>query len=291
MALTVTLNVFSGRPNPVWTLDDSDSEKLLKLLAEGGEPTNLKSNAGIAALGYRGFHVTASEGSPMGAMSLHVHQGIVDVGPSEMNQISGKRAIETFLLDTAGDRIEKDVKKHVKSAMKVADVAAEFKDMALAAAAAVACPVCKAADAPSYNPGAWNTPTVQPFNNCYNYANDHATNTFAQPGQAHGKKATTMTCAPVQSGAIADGLTTVPNFSGTLRRGQGWYVALVIWPNIDYHWYRQDNAGCWSHKPGKSIARNIDNSGARIADPKTCNRGSYTAFCNYMRTNRSVVIR
>ena len=73
-------------------------------------------------------------------------------------------------------------------------------------------------------------------------------------------------------------------------KGRGWYVALVIWPNVDYHWYRQDNVGCWSHKPGKTAARNTDNSGNRITDPRTCNRGGYTQFCGYMNTGSWVVI-
>jgi len=65
----------------------------------------------------------------------------------------------------------------------------------------------------------------------------------------------------------------------------------VIWPGVDYHWYRQDKVGCWSHKPGSTPARNTDNSGHAIADPRTCNRGSYTNFCTYMITTRHVRIR
>lgn len=291
MSLTVTLNVFSGRPNPVWTLDDSDSEKLLKLAAEAGEPTNLKSSAGVTALGYRGFQVTAAPGHPAGSLSLHAHQGILDAGPGEVNLISESRTIESFLLETAGNRIDKDVKKHIKDSLKAKVVPDVQKMMSAGAAAAVVCPVCKAADAPVYNPGPWNTPAVQPHNNCYNYANDQRTNTFAQPGRAHGKPITSLTCTGTQPSAIADGLAAVANFSTALAAGKGWYVALVIWPGNDYHWYRQDKVGCWSHKPGQTAARNYDNAGVAIADPKTCNRGPYTAFCTYMKTTRSVVIR
>ena len=34
--------------------------------------------------------------------------------------------------------------------------------------------------------------------------------------------------------------------------GDGYAVLLVIWPNRDYHWYRQDADGTWSHKPGST---------------------------------------
>jgi hypothetical protein len=100
-----------------------------------------------------------------------------------------------------------------------------------------------------------------------------------------------MACPNVQTAAQADGLVPVANFTNPLTAGHGWYVALVIWPNVDYHWYRQDKNGCWSHKPGSTAARNTDYSGHTISDPRTCNRGPYTNFCTYMVTKRGLVIR
>jgi hypothetical protein len=47
----------------------------------------------------------------------------------------------------------------------------------------------------------------------------------------------------------------------------------VVYVN-DYHWYRQDDDGSWSHKPGHAIARNTDASGNPIANPETANRRS-----------------
>ena len=133
-------------------------------------------------------------------------------------------------------------------------------------------------------------PNVQPYNNCYNYANNQITNTFAQPGRAHGKPITSLSCGGVQPSAQADDLKPAPGFSKPLSPGQGWYVAMVIWPGVDYHWYRQDDVGCWSHKPGWTAVRNVDSSGNKITDPQTCDRGPYTDFCTYMVTDKSVVI-
>lgn len=42
----------------------------------------------------------------------------------------------------------------------------------------------------------------------------------------------------------------------------------------DYHWYRQDRDGTWSHKPGHSQATNLDGSDDRIYDPRVCNMTS-----------------
>ncbi len=138
---------------------------------------------------------------------------------------------------------------------------------------------------PSYTPAFWNDGgTVQSNNNCYNYGNNKRTDTFAQPGRASGSMATTMQCNPVRTGALADGLTALPA-SGNCPSSSGseeCKVALVIWPNFDYHWYRLDSNGMWSHKPGSTQATNRDNSDITISNPETANRGPYTNFCGYL---------
>ena len=56
-------------------------------------------------------------------------------------------------------------------------------------------------------------------------------------------------------------------------------VALVVAPGLDFHWYRLDDNGKWSHKPGNTKATNLDNLGNIIDDPRTADRGPYTQFC------------
>lgn len=38
-------------------------------------------------------------------------------------------------------------------------------------------------------------------------------------------------------------------------------IALVIYSKFDYHWYRQNPDGTWSHKPGYGEVMNKDFSG------------------------------
>lgn len=73
-------------------------------------------------------------------------------------------------------------------------------------------------------------------------------------------------------------------FSGPLNSDEGWYIALCIRNDgTDYHWFRQDKHGCWSHNvPGRASAEDNDFSGAKISDPMTCERGIYTRFCSFM---------
>jgi hypothetical protein len=61
----------------------------------------------------------------------------------------------------------------------------------------------------------------------------------------------------------------------------GYYlIALVVAKGKDYHWYRQDDSGYWSHKPGHTKATNLDASGKVIVDPRECNLGIYS-FTNF----------
>ena len=75
-------------------------------------------------------------------------------------------------------------------------------------------------------------------------------------------------------------------------------IALVIDPMDDYHFYRQDPDGYWSHKPGSQPVTRLDADGVLIIDPKTCNRDytaqgkslNYTLFCGFFSVPRRMRI-
>lgn len=136
---------------------------------------------------------------------------------------------------------------------------------------------------PNFEPSFWNGNSRQGSNNCYNYANNKATNTFAQPGKAAGSANGIMTCSAAIQAVIADGLeylgTNYPNPILNFKSG----IALVVAPYYDFHFYRLDDNGNWTHKPGGNVSTNLDNSGNVITDPRTANRGVYTNFCGFFR--------
>ena len=133
---------------------------------------------------------------------------------------------------------------------------------------------------PEYKPEKWNDADgIQYKNNCYNYACNKITNTYAQPGRAAGNMYSALNCTAVTKGAISDNLKTTQ--SDITCEHCYHKVALVIWLGWDYHWYRQDKNGKWSHKPGGTQATNLDNSGNLITDPQTADRGLYIEFCGY----------
>jgi hypothetical protein len=149
---------------------------------------------------------------------------------------------------------------------------------------------------PIYEPNAWNDGNgIEKNNNCYNYACDIQNNTLAQPGRAHGiiLNWRECSCDTVTAAALADGLTPINCDAGCGCDECRHQVALVVDPGWDYHWYRKDRDGNWSHKIADTPATNLDNSGNIITDPRTADRraprAEYSEFCGCFCVNKSEV--
>jgi hypothetical protein len=271
MAKFAILDVFSGVPNPAWPIDDDLAQRMAALTASESTPPGL---------GYRGILLVETDSTPS-APALTVDA----LGTfTQTTVVFGNADAEKELLGgglTAG-AISQNLFQYVSDSLGGPALIASR-----GVAGGGACPPCGGVNAPSYNPGYWNDPTRQPVNNCYAYANNNATGTFPQPGRGSGQMFTSLDCDGVRTASGRDGLVTTTTYQASRS---GWYVALVIWPGQDYHWYRQDDVGCWSHKPGRTPARNVDNSLQSITDPQQCDRGPYTVFCTYMVTDASVTI-
>jgi len=266
MSVTVTLHIFSGRPDPAWELSDDQAQELVDRLNKIASTTLLKPPGLTGSLGYRGFSLTSAREKALDP-HIYIHGGIVDLDRFDLNRVTDDADLELWLLATAGGAVSDDVRNAVQS---------ELSGGLIKPLTAPITP----AFVPPYDPGKWNNdPNIRTRNNCYNYANDKITNTFAQPGRGSGQMYTAMDCGNVGSASQRDG--QVPVGPPATTPAQGHYVALVIWPGNDFHWYRQDNNTRWSHKPGQTPARNTDNSGALISDPRNCNRGPYSNFCGF----------
>lgn len=153
--------------------------------------------------------------------------------------------------------------------------------------------LCGHADRPFFNPDKWNAILADLLNNnCYNYATCQKTGTFAQPGIGGcGHPAQSLGCPDLIAAVKADGLH--PSDCDAPCANRCWKVALVVDPRPnndgDFHWYRQDEDGTWSHKPGGTPATNLDASGRPITDPRNADRNyqprggarapNYTVFC------------
>jgi hypothetical protein len=280
MALRVTIDIFSGRPNPVVDLDDQAARPLLERLHPEArlDEDEVHSPESIARLGYRGLIVEQSgEVDRTLPRSFRVAAG--QLSGTGLAHRPADADVERFVLSGDGPF------RNLQEARPVLELGASLVDEL---SEKIRLPIhwpwpfvfpCECG--PIYEPSWWNVPAIQPYNNCYNYASNYRSDTFAQPGRAAGRMYRALTCPEVLNGAIADDLINAPDANNACP-AQGHLVALVIWPNVDFHWYRKGNNGWWSHKPGGTQVTNRDNSGNFISDPRTANRGGYTDFCTFM---------
>ena len=129
----------------------------------------------------------------------------------------------------------------------------------------------------------WNDYNIVYQNNCYNYSTNRSSLDFAQPGSASGSIYKSLTCTSVYEAASKDlGMVPSPFFKFTDKK-DATLIALVVWPGGDFHWYRRDDNGKWSHKMGSTPATDKDDSGKEILDPEKADRGRYKDFCGYFK--------
>jgi len=285
MALRITVDVFSGRPNPVVTLDDQAAAEVLervrpssRLDAKETEPPP------PAILGYRGVIV---EQVGQATRGLPGQFRIVD-GKLFGQRLAHRPAdpnVEDFITGPSGPLrllpLEPEVQNRLQERIQERKEV-DWRGLARKSRQARAPRARKCRCAPLYEPDWWNDGGYRQFNNnCYNYATNYRTNTFAQPGLASGEMYTSIRCTPVRKAAVADRLISTPNADNKCP-DEGHLVALVVGRDFDFHWYRKGRNGYWTHKPGGTEVTDVDNSGDPIADPRNADRDGYTSFCTFM---------
>lgn len=309
--LRIELDMFSGRPNPVWMITEDEAAKKLLGAAREARAAVIKPGSGYDGLGFREVRVEniLDDATPVRGLPQKF-----SVAPTGRENLDAAGDLARQIIATMPLRSEVRLVEHALTPLdeKLRETALEWM---ATTARMIARPNPKPPGPPpppppanplittindskcnqcqyevsQYNPGFWNNSATQPYNNCYNYARNWRTNTFAQPGRAHGAGTSTMACNTVTTAAMADGLkkrcTCLPQSEFPRR-----LMALVIAPGWDYHWYRHQRGGFWGHKPGSTAARNVDSNGVLITDPQTCARGPYTNFCDFFYAGKSVVI-
>jgi hypothetical protein len=301
MPLKVTVNVFSGRENPSFTLSDANTKKLLDQLSLGKfKKQTAKTNPFPSVLGYSGLVVEQTGKKLTEALpnsfylshdSLFTNEATiaeadmgVDFKALIFDNLANAKSIEDVkdwkkIIDKGMDDYLQKRPLYIKNHFKYFDkTLAEFLNP-------IQFKTCFCSPLPDLDN--WNG-SFQGMNNCYNYGTNYRSDTFAQPGRAASSQYTSLaSCNPAgqvsaKQGAISDGLIELPTNNNTCPK-TGHLAALVNWPNGDFHWYRKGSNGKWSHKPGGTAATILDNSGNPITDPRTADRGNYTNFCSFMQ--------
>jgi hypothetical protein len=294
--LRITADVFSGRPNPSWLIEDeAEARAALRELARNRD-LYAHGEAVTGGLGLRGFRLEPlgdelAQDYGLGDSAYVSVTGATSDAVPFAGRLVGLIGRDGVSLDEApGDAVslEQPLADFLTAQLEATALTATSQvpatDGRAASAEEAAAPVTCTIELGAFNPGFWNNdPTVRASNNCYNYASNWRTNTFAQPGRGCGTMYTRIDCAEVSRGALCDGMHhRFDCFPDTEK--PRYLVALVIAPGpgfVDYHWFRKQKEGFWGHKPGGTAARNTDNSNQVIVNPETANRGPYTIFCGY----------
>jgi len=138
---------------------------------------------------------------------------------------------------------------------------------------------------PIYNKKNWNKIYYKNYkHNCYAYALDQfddltITNykpqmgNYGYPVDIPGKSL--KSCNDLKHRVLIDN-PHIYKISYKDKCKNGYYKTnLFIAPNHDYHWYRQDNDGTYSHKPGLTKITDRNNSNIKIINPYLANRIRY----------------
>jgi len=154
---------------------------------------------------------------------------------------------------------------------------------------------------PPYEPQKWNlNPNIKSNHNCYSYAMNHLNpgrKGKPQPGYFSGYdhiQDNEYNCENFRKRLSSDIPSLyLTSFEQPCEKGfHKGFIALDPSDDPDYHFYRQDNNGKWSHKPGRTDAQNLDASGNPISNPHTANRNythfSYNKPCFFFCVNKKL---
>lgn len=108
----VEIDIFSGMPNPSWTLTETDAVTFLSKFNELHE-TEEKSLANN--LGYRGFIIRIRQGL---YQELHIQNGVVSVVNANKFLIDPNRSLERWLLETGRSLLSKEISMSIDTDLK-----------------------------------------------------------------------------------------------------------------------------------------------------------------------------
>jgi hypothetical protein len=112
----VTMDVYSGRPNPEWNLSADQIAELRKRLSSPAAPA--KSDAKVSDdLGYRSMQVLVKDAN--GENSITVSRGLVlqQIGANTKRHVDEQRALELWLLRTGEGTLSAELMQ--KTAAKI----------------------------------------------------------------------------------------------------------------------------------------------------------------------------
>jgi len=127
---------------------------------------------------------------------------------------------------------------------------------------------------PNFEPEKWEK--YQKYNNCYAYAFDNHKKRDSKPQPAD-NSADKYKCSDLENWIIKDLVDRkgkrYPLINGSIDKAcpKEYHKIYLVTSGDDYHFYRLDRDGKWSHKPGSTKVTREDANGNTITDPSKAN--------------------
>jgi hypothetical protein len=315
--LEVELDIFSGMPNPTWTLTPQEESELVDLVRAAPEQISpVATEDEKFGLGYRGFiirFVKENDGEWERFTSASEYPLPVEFRVGSKPTRSDVSVTE-WLLATSVRRygLDDELREVIAEGVALLEPPPPEGPFPPQENSGSTLPVeeppagaeeteeqrgytwhrpCRSAH---YRPNAdlFNRPQWIHNTNCYCFACSYPGGRWAKPGAWGGKPAASMTVDDIRGGLYVDGWADNCQ-TKTLT------IAAVVWPGQDFHFYRLvsgDPYWVWGHKPGGTPAVHHDNCGYPIRrtphylgtvwqHPANCCRGRYTDFGGWFYQN------
>lgn len=222
--VVISVDIFSGRPNPIWILEQKDAREILKRIASKPDIISRvdRNQVGYEGLGYRGIYVGLLSDDMTFEYDLPHHFMILNGAASQdsKDQEIAMQLIDTLAKGTLYQEkkeekgfisisskgfipfVKEEMLKILKKGSVKTDYMVKIPDHGDAVPVEAKPTILKSAccyiELCAFNPGFWNNcKTIKQNNNCYNYATNRRTDTFAQPGRGSGHPNNVMQCANV----------------------------------------------------------------------------------------------
>ena len=144
-----------------------------------------------------------------------------------------------------------------------------------------------------FNQKAWNFFPLQGETNCYAYALNEPRTGWARPGNLSSMGSILFPLVPISTSKIRkcllkDGLLEITEKEAL--SGKFHAVALRIYPQTDFHFYRRDSSGLWSHKMGQTAVRRLDDDNRLIKNPRLATSWRYSEFGGYFAVPKGGIL-
>ena len=179
---------YTGLRDPVWRISKYSNPEISNLLLHSKSIGYVYTHKCIPPkTGYKGFLIQESEGEQLivGPMTIQLQLLLLDTMPCK--------------LPPTGHYREK-----IRDVIISRKVSADCPDTEIAPGNDAG-EICTSS-VPAYNPHRWDVDdTVRRKNNCYNYALDQTTNTYAQPGKESSQIYSEISGEAIRDAAVRDG--------------------------------------------------------------------------------------